>query len=207
MKIYFVRHGQTNSNVEVRHQFPDTPLSEVGQQQAKAIGERFRHLPLDLIITSSYTRTKQTAEEIKKVTSAPLIESELFIERIQPSIVKGKLIHSPEIAQIHQAMKKHMDDKDWHHSDEENYFDLLARVNKAIHFIESQEVESVAVVTHGYILGLILCVILFGENFSPVLFRAFREHSDYLNTGLTMCEYHDGNWKLLTYNDYAHLGE
>ena len=70
MKVYFVRHGQTNSNKESRHQFPETPLSDHGLTQADAVAKRFKHLKVDLIISSPYTRALQTATAIKEANNS-----------------------------------------------------------------------------------------------------------------------------------------
>src|SRR4051812_10300776 len=60
--IWFIRHAQSRANAG--HISPDltqTPLSEVGQQQAEHLAGAFTRQP-DLIITSPYLRTQQTAQ-------------------------------------------------------------------------------------------------------------------------------------------------
>lgn len=211
MRVYFVRHGQSifngNTTDTRYHQFPDTPLGPDGIKQAQAVAKRFTHLPIEAIISSTYTRALQTAQEIEKVKKVPLIQSILFIERKLPSSFWGKPINSPEIAAAHQQIRDNSNDPNWHHSDEENFTDQIKRANKAFRFLETQEYNEIAVVTHGYYLMLLVTMMLFGDKTTPALAKAFRDHASYSNTGLTMCEYKDAEWRLLTFNDYAHLGE
>lgn len=206
MKVYFVRHGRSSLG-ESRHQLPDTSLSEQGLREAEAVARRFTHLSIDTILTSSYTRALQTAAEIEKIKSVPLVESELLIERKMPSLFLGKSVDDPAILPTHQQIREHFYDPGWHYADEENFADLTARARKALDFILSQKKEHVVVVTHGYFLIVMMYIILFGEHVDPKAFKSFRDHMINSNTGITLCEYIDGTWKLLTWNDIAHLGE
>ncbi len=62
--ILLIRHGESESNVGSPTSFPETiPLTSLGREQAKRIAEYLKsQFSLDLIITSSYQRAKQTAE-------------------------------------------------------------------------------------------------------------------------------------------------
>jgi len=206
MKVYFVRHGESVLT-ERRHQTPDTPLSSLGHKQAKAIANRFNRIEIDLILTSPYIRTYQTAQEIEKVKHVPVIKSDLFIERKMPLSFLGKEVIDHEIYPILQTIRKHFYEPDWHYAEEENLTDLLIRAKAALNFILSQKKENIVVVTHGYFLVVVIYFILFGENSDITSFRLFRARASNTNTGLTLCEYKEDNWKLLTWNDYAHLGE
>jgi broad specificity phosphatase PhoE len=69
MKIFFVRHGQTNYNV-LGLCNDDTSknvhLTELGKQQAEKIQEQMKDIFLDLVITSEFPRAKETATIIAK---------------------------------------------------------------------------------------------------------------------------------------------
>ena len=86
-RLYIVRHGESAGNVarEAAHNAGhrmididirdvDVPLSELGQQQAEALGRWFASLPVDrtpnIILTSPYLRARHTAEIV--ATSAGL---------------------------------------------------------------------------------------------------------------------------------------
>lgn len=80
-QLWIVRHGQSAGNVaraaaeaalaswiDVNTRDMDTPLSELGEQQARALGRWFGQLPQEsqpsLVLSSPYIRASQTAELI-----------------------------------------------------------------------------------------------------------------------------------------------
>jgi isoleucyl-tRNA synthetase len=66
-KYIFVRHGETDANISktldanIKNQ---KDLNEKGRQQAKEAGDKLKSHNIDIIISSPYNRTKQTAEII-----------------------------------------------------------------------------------------------------------------------------------------------
>ncbi len=62
--LIFLRHGRTAYNAEGRLQGQyDSPLDEVGWQQAKAVGLHLQeNYDVARVITSAMTRTRQTVE-------------------------------------------------------------------------------------------------------------------------------------------------
>jgi phosphoserine phosphatase len=65
MNILLVRHGETAWNREGRYQGrTDIPLSESGQAQVRALGERLRNIPIKIAYASPLSRAKNTAEAI-----------------------------------------------------------------------------------------------------------------------------------------------
>jgi len=75
MKVYCMRHGQTNYNLhELCNDDPsvDVHLTETGIAQAGAAAENLRGVALDLIITSELPRTQQTAAIINRFHDVPV---------------------------------------------------------------------------------------------------------------------------------------
>lgn len=63
--IYFVRHGQTNWNIEHKIQGQsDIPLNETGKEQARLIAPKLTDLKIDRIISSDLSRALETAQII-----------------------------------------------------------------------------------------------------------------------------------------------
>ena len=62
--LMFVRHGQTNGNIQRVFQALDTPLNETGQSQAVTLGKFLKHEKFTHIYCSDLTRTRQTCELI-----------------------------------------------------------------------------------------------------------------------------------------------
>lgn len=63
MKILLARHGETRWNAEGRYQGQmDIPLSDVGEGQARLLGERLRDVAVARAIASPLSRARRTAE-------------------------------------------------------------------------------------------------------------------------------------------------
>src|SRR5476649_1187741 len=89
--IYFVRHGETESNAEGIRQGSAGSLTEKGREQALATAMRFpknKGRP-QAIIASPYERTKETAEIIGKYLKMPAEYSDLLVERKNPTEILG----------------------------------------------------------------------------------------------------------------------
>jgi probable phosphoglycerate mutase len=190
-----------------KHQFPTTPLADDGIKQAKRVAERFESIPIDIIYASSYTRAQQTAEIINKVVQKEIITTDQLIERKNPSILLGKDRDDPDVIAVKKLIRENMGDPSWHDSDEENFHDFKNRVKGFIQTLENQPHENVLVVSHGYFLSLLVLTLAFEELLTPDLYTSFLALAHTTNTGITMYEYKNNKWRLLTWNDYAHLGE
>lgn len=67
MKIYTIRHGQTDWNLANRVQgFTDNPLNETGLRQAEQTGEALKDIPFTKIYTSPMIRARQTTAAVRK---------------------------------------------------------------------------------------------------------------------------------------------
>ena len=66
MEIYFVRHGQTIWNTQKRFQgLSDSPLTELGIEQAKLLGKKLKNVKFDKFYSSALKRANDTANYIK----------------------------------------------------------------------------------------------------------------------------------------------
>ena len=65
MRVYFVRHGQSQHNLEKKASgWSTAPLSELGHEQARAIAPLFRDIRMDKVFSSDLLRARQTAEDV-----------------------------------------------------------------------------------------------------------------------------------------------
>ena len=63
MRVLLARHGETPWNAEGRYQGQiDIPLSEVGERQARDLGERLRGVRITRAVASPLARARRTAE-------------------------------------------------------------------------------------------------------------------------------------------------
>ncbi|HAP37428.1 hypothetical protein A2574_01810 [Candidatus Shapirobacteria bacterium RIFOXYD1_FULL_38_32] len=204
MKVYFVRHGSTDSLEKKISQPNDEPLNQKGLNQAKGLAERFAKTQLDLIVSSSHLRAVQTAKAINEEIQI----SELFVEVRKPSEVIGRSKEDGEIKVILQRISEmYTKNPNWHYSDEENFEDLKKRGMQALEFLKSQNKENILVVSHGHFVALLLGLMLFGKEFPVEAALLFRNFFRFGNTGVSICKYEDNKWKLQCWNDTSHLLE
>ena len=83
MKIYLVRHGETNLNSPLRCMQGSTNISlnDNGKRQAKEASLKLKDLDFDLIISSPYKRAFETASIINEELNIPLITDDRIKER------------------------------------------------------------------------------------------------------------------------------
>lgn len=81
MNIILIRHGETPLNRARILQPSDTPLSELGQQQADAMARRLKDQPISAILSSDMTRAAQTAAPLAAALNLPIEYSTELHER------------------------------------------------------------------------------------------------------------------------------
>ena len=152
--IYLVRHGQTKFNVEQRHQGRvDSPLTELGREQARRAGEALATLidPRDSTIFSSpLGRALQTAEIIADVIAVKrsiIVDTDLMeigmgsAEGLTQAEVEKRWT-VPEADSISRTMSL------WS-PDGESLEVLAERLERALRRVVDDHAGSRVVVTHG----------------------------------------------------------
>ena len=82
MKLYIIRHGQTNWNRKGRIQGKtDIELNEEGIEQAKEARKILEEYPIDMIVSSTLKRARKTAEIINESKKVPILFKEELEER------------------------------------------------------------------------------------------------------------------------------
>lgn len=75
MKLYIMRHGETDWNKERRLQGQsDTELNDYGRELAYKTRDGLKEVPFDLVITSPLKRARDTAKIVKGERNIPIIE-------------------------------------------------------------------------------------------------------------------------------------
>lgn len=75
MRLLLVRHGATLYNEEKRYTGQsDVPLTDLGEQQAAALGKRLASEKLDVIVSSDLQRARLTAQAIASYHALPVWE-------------------------------------------------------------------------------------------------------------------------------------
>ncbi|MCP6726541.1 MAG: histidine phosphatase family protein [Patescibacteria group bacterium] len=208
MKLYLVRHGESISNVKGSIVQPlGSELSEKGKEQAEILAKRFKDIPVDIILSSPLIRAKQTAEIIQGVIGKEVVYTDLLSERRNPSGFIGKDTEDPEFKKINKLLRDSTDPS-FHHSDEENLFDVKERAERLLEFVSSRKEEHILCVTHGVFLKIVIGSMEFGEHLTSKTICALQDFLRTNNTGITVCGKDDKRgWSMYTWNDHAHLGE
>lgn len=208
--VYFVRHGETASNITNVRQDGTPPLTEKGREQAAFIAQRCTKLPIEAIIASPMVRTQETAKHIAKSINLPIEYSDLFVEHHSPSEAIGLLRDDAKLVEIDRIILEHINDPDWHYADEENFFDLKKRALECLRFLGAREETHTLVVTHGFFMRVLIATALFGEKLTPEVFLPFARTFHMANTGLSIFGYNEEKenpWWLWVWNDHAHLAD
>ena len=105
MRILLARHGETPWNAEGRYQGQaDIPLSEVGESQARALGQRLKDLRIDRAVASPLSRARRTAELALGESRAAMLSLDHGLAEIAHGEWEGLLaseinVRDPEIMQ------------------------------------------------------------------------------------------------------------
>jgi broad specificity phosphatase PhoE len=206
MNIYFLRHGESEMNAKNIHQTHESKLSLTGISQAEFVAKRFEHLSIDCIYASNYSRAHHTAQIIAHVLNKEIIIDPTLRELKRPTEIEGKYISDPTIKHIKDLIHTKVDDPNWHYSDEENMHDLMNRCLQFIETLKSLEYKNILVVSHGLTIRMIIMCMMFPKEIIPQQFDLFFRFMHMTNTGITICERKSNKeFRLLTWNDYAHL--
>ena len=173
MKIYVVRHGQTDYNINGLFQGrKDIPLNSIGIKQAEETAQKFKNIPVDIILVSPLTRAKETAKYISNVTGIkPVIEQDL-IER-NFGDMEGK--PNREDCNIKMLLDY---EKNYNICNVEPIQSLFKRVSDCLDkIIDKYMGKNVVLVTHGGVAQAI-----------DIYFHGFPESKDLQSIALKNCE-------------------
>lgn len=80
MKLYVLRHGETDENITgVMQGNMETVLNETGKNQAISVREKVKEAKIDLVISSPKKRTLETA--LLAAPNIPLIQDDRLLSR------------------------------------------------------------------------------------------------------------------------------
>lgn len=199
LRLLLVRHGETEWNKLLRYQgHTQTPLSEAGRQQAKALSKRLAKEKIDAFYSSDLKRAMETAEIIAaphqmNVTGRPEFREIKFgawegltykeiIEKYPQEM--GEWQVRPSVTRIPEG-------------------EILTEVNeRAMAGIEQikkdHSDQTILLVAHGGVTRVILCSIL-GISLDAI----WKIKQD--NTALNIIEFYDDKAILCLLNDANHI--
>jgi len=198
-QLIIVRHGQTHWNLQlIRQGDLDSPLTETGLAQARALGERLARETFTALYSSDLGRAVQTAQIIAEATGHKIVTDPRLRERhlgIFQGLNGDQLREKyPEEYRLHRTVGP-----SYVIPGGESVEQQVARNVDCLNEIAKQHFgETIVVVTHGGVLSG-----LFRYTFS-IPFNAPRRF-EFTNAGLNVFNYDEGNWFLQTWGDLSHL--
>lgn len=159
--IYFVRHGQTEWNAIQRMQGRwNSDLDDVGRQQADENGRLLEGLGVEVILSSTLDRARQTAEIIGRYVSAPVTYDERIVEW-DCGDWSGHLRSEVRERWAEEYAALLADPFHYRGPSCENYPDMFERARPFVSELHRSEAGIIAVVSHGMI-GKVMVAILLG---------------------------------------------
>lgn len=208
-RVYFVRHGETNSNKAMIVQGLHDELSDTGRRQAAQVATRFENIDFQALLASDAVRAQETAQAIAGATGQEVIAEALFREVKKPASFEGTSNEVPEFQAFLKAEAENIDNPSWQYEDAEHFHAAVSRATAAIELLEKREEEAIAVVSHGYFLRFVAAVMMTNKNLTTDWWKALQpgRQLHMSNTGITLCEYDGVHWSIITWNDHAHFAE
>lgn len=209
MRVYLIRHAESELNARRVHQVGTVGLSALGERQAGLLARRLGGVPIDALLSSPYERARRTAERVGAAIGVPVELTPLLVELKRPTEIEGLSYDDPHAVAVKAAIASNGQRPDWRYGDEETFWEARERARRLLAAIEGREANAIALVTHGGFITLLLAVMLHGDALDPGQFTALRAFLHLDNTGITTCQYGIGStgarWQLFTWNDRAHL--
>lgn len=199
-KIYIIRHGQTDFNLQgiVQGSGVDTSLNDRGRAQAAAFFDMYQGVKFDKIYTSAL---KRTVETVKPFTDLG-IPHEAFtgLNEISWGTNEGRRITPEEDKYYHWMLEQWQSGNTSKRIDGgESPEDVTARQKPVIEYIlDQQNEETILICMHGRAIRILLCNLM---NY-PLKTMDLFEHQ---NLCLYQLDYSNGVLTIEKQNDVQHL--
>jgi len=205
--IYLVRHGRSRANETGIREGKDSPLTDEGEKQAEFLADRFRGMPVELVLSSHFKRAHDTGKKVAQACNAPIEVVPMAYERELPPAMYGLHRDDPIVqANVSKFEDEWMQGKT---GEGESFADIKRRVVELTELLEARPEKHIVVTSHGFFLKFFTAHQLLGEYLTPEIFVKKMMYSmRSANTGITYFTVSNENdWTLSAWNDYAHLGE
>lgn len=179
---YFVmRHGEAKSNAEsIVSSKADNPhhLTEKGKQEVRAAAEELLDKNIELIITSPFVRTQETARMLAEALS--LSQKQIITDERIREVNAGTFNMRP--VDEYRAHFVSLEEKLTKRPPEgENILDVRARIGEFIYDIEQKyQNKTILIVTHEYPVWMLEAVLKGADNRGIIAMK--KDKSDYVKT-------------------------
>ncbi len=205
--IYLVRHAESEENATGIRGDMDSPLTNKGEEQADFVAERFKNVPIEVVLSSHYKRAEQTGEKIAKKSGVPMEVLEGIHEIVTPDSIQGKHKDDPDVK---SALAKF--ENSWKQGSAvdsgEHFQESLDRARELVEIIKKRPEQHIVIASHGFFLKLFTAHLLIGDYLTPDIYlNKIASAMRMSNTGITYFTMNEkGKWQLYAWSDFAHLG-
>jgi len=197
VKIYLIRHAETECNVSKRLQgWGDGPLTEKGKLQSAMLGKRLESIKFNSIYCSTSGRARTTLSIARKDSNAEYLDS---LREISLGTWEGR-----EQSEIEKENPVQFDNF-WHHPEQfsvdggETFFDIYKRTGEVLRLLAQKEQNDFIIMSHTIAIRAMIASAL-GKNVSEIW------NGEYLKpTSITCLEYSSNFFKLIYFGDANHL--
>lgn len=201
MKLYLVRHGQTDWNVAGKIQgSTDIPLNETGRKQAACLAKGMERRPVARVFTSTLSRAYETAAAIGESQNVPVYRIP-ELEEVNYGYWEGLTMEEIEKKYPKELEQWYLSPVEVAPPGGETQTQVYERCGRAIQQILEQTDGDVAVVSHGATVVFLLEYMLEGTG---------RDEEDDIivgNASISTVEYdpESKSFALVQLNDREHL--
>ena len=205
MKLYFVRHGKTQWNLEGRFQGAngDSPLLETSIEELHLLGKNMAHIKFDKIFSSDLPRAMATAQIINSENHfSQVVEPHAELREWQLGSLEGQKVSTITAIYPHQMEAFRHNLAKFNNSifGAESVYNTTRRTIDFIKSQKGQSYENLLFVGHGANLTASLRLLL-GYDFAQL-----RQQGGLTNGSVTILETQDfEHFTLLDWNNVDHL--
>lgn len=195
----FVRHGETDWNVERRYQgHLDIGLNAKGRGQAAAAAKGLKGQRFDLLYSSDLQRTRDTAAPLSEALVLP-VHLEPGLRERHYGVFQGRTVAEVEQMDPEAHDRYHQRDPDFTFGDGESLKDFARRIENTVGRLARQHPgQRLLAIVHGGVLDTIY------RRATGLDLRAPR---DFLlpNAAFNWIEVKGDHWRVMTWADQQHL--
>tara|TARA_B100000945_G_C20142497_1_gene484589 strand:- start:45 stop:647 length:603 start_codon:yes stop_codon:yes gene_type:complete len=168
MKIFFVRHGETDWNKSGFLQGQtDIPLNKKGREQSETLSIKLEKKKINLIFSSPLIRSIETANKVACRFNQGIICSNLLTER-HFGILEGEKIEELKKSSRKKKILEKSATANYKPETGESLFEVNQRIFKFLKVLDSLEQrQTILCITHGGVLDLLYRIAINKEIYSP----------------------------------------
>lgn len=197
-RIFVVRHAEAEGNLYRRiHGHYDSAVTPNGQRQIAALARRFAGEQVDVCYSSDLVRTRATAQAVCGPKGLPL-HLDQRLREVNLGVWEDQPFGCLDAVQLYRFSA---DPYNWHTEGAEDFETYSTRFLTALRSIaEENPGKTVAVFAHGSVIRSMQLRLFYSLETLHEL-----GHCD--NTGVSLLEYENGQFRAVYLNDNSHLSE